>query len=148
MLKRLHGGSGLEVVGVVGHGLQSLPWRHDLVVRVGFADLAFAVDRVDREVAGSVEIEIGIEQLAVESVDGAGVVLRDMAVAHQLAKDGAVLGFDQRVVIGLPWPGFGEFNAQFFEPLGDVVVDVLRSGVGMKAADSKGKAVEQQRADW
>jgi hypothetical protein len=145
MLARLDGDSGLEVVGVVGDGLQSLPRRHDLVVGVGFAHLAFRVDPVDCEVAGPVEVEIGIEQLTVESIDGAGVVLRDMAVAHQLADDGAVLGFDQRIVIGLARPGFGEFNAQLFEQLGDVVVDILRSGIGMKTADGKGKAVEQQR---
>ncbi len=114
---------------------------------VGFANLAFGVDPVDREVAGPVEVEIGIEPLAVERVDGAGVVLRDMVVAHELADNGAVLGFDQRVVIGLARPGFGEFDAQLFEQLRDVVVDIFRAGIGMKAADGKWKAVEQQRDD-
>ena len=47
------------------------------------------------------EVEIGVELFGVEAIDGAGVVLRDMAVAHQLADDGAVLGFNQRIVVAM-----------------------------------------------
>ncbi len=87
----VHGEFGFEVICELGDGLQSIPRGHDLVVRVGLSDLAFGVDLVDREVAGSVEVEIGIELIGVEAIDRCGVVLRDMTVAHELVDDRAVL---------------------------------------------------------
>lgn len=81
-------------------------------MRTGFADLALGVDLIDREVTGPVEIEIGIELLGIEAIDRGSVVLRNMAVAHDLEDDRAVLGFGQGVVVGLAGLGFGEFHPQ------------------------------------
>ena len=108
--KSLHGEFGFEVICEVGDGLQPVPRGHDLVVRVGLSDLALGIDLVDRELAGPVEVEIGIELIGIEAIDRCGVVLRDMAVAHELADDRAVLGFGQGVVVGLSRPGLGELD--------------------------------------
>jgi len=55
---------------VLRAGLQAVARGHDLIVRLGFADFAFGIDGVDREVAGSVEIEIEIEHVGVEANRG------------------------------------------------------------------------------
>ena len=85
----------------IGDRFESLPRRFDLVVGIGFTDLAFGVDLVDCEVAGAVEIQIRIERLGIEAIDSGGVFLRDVAVAHDLADNRAVLAFGERVIVGL-----------------------------------------------
>ena len=71
---------------------------------IGFADLSLGISLVDGEVTGAVEVEIGIERFSIEAIDGSGVFLRDVAVSHGLADDGAVLAFGERIVIGLARP--------------------------------------------
>ena len=78
------------------------------------------------------EVEIGIEHLRIEAVDGSGVFLRDVAVAHGLAHDRAVLAFGERVVVGMTRARFGEFDAEFLKHSCGFIVDVLGSGVGME----------------
>ena len=89
---------------IVGDRLEALPGGHDLIVRIGFADLALDVDRVDGEEAGAMEVEGRILGFRVKIVDGGGVLLRDVAIAHDLANDRAVLAFDECVVVSLAWP--------------------------------------------
>ena len=54
------------------------------------------------------EIQVRIERLRIEAVDEAGMFLRDVTVAHELAYDRAVLAFGQGVVVGLTRVRFGE----------------------------------------
>ena len=49
--------------------------------------------------------------------------LRYVAVAHELADDGALFAFGQRVVVGLTGARLGELDAQFFQKRSDFVVD-------------------------
>src|SRR5271157_1422547 len=42
---------------------------------------------------GAMVVEIGIKVLGIEVMDGLGVLAGDVAVAHVLAHDGAILGF-------------------------------------------------------
>jgi hypothetical protein len=49
--------------------------------------------------ARSVQVEPGVEHLLVERMDGLGLFLRDVAVAHALSDDAGVLAVRQRVVI-------------------------------------------------
>jgi hypothetical protein len=42
-----------------------------------------------------------------------------------LADDGAVFGFDQRIVIGMAWAGLGELDEQLMESLCHPLVDVF-----------------------
>ena len=90
--------------------MQSFPRRHDLIVWIRFANLscgwprAIGVDGVDRKITGAVEVEIGIERVGVEIIDGRRIFLWNMAVAHGFADDRAVLAFSQCVIVGLAWP--------------------------------------------
>ena len=79
-------------------------------MRVGLADFSLCVDLVDGEVTGPVKVEIRIERLSVETIDGGGILLWDMAISHRLANDSAVLAFGQCVVIGLSRSRLGEFD--------------------------------------
>ena len=81
--------------------MQSLPRGHDLIVWIRFANLFFGVDGVDRKITGTVEVEIGIERVGVEIIDGRRIFLWNMAVAHGFADDRAVLAFSQCVIVGL-----------------------------------------------
>jgi len=56
-----------------------------------------------------------------------------------VANDSAVFGLHQAVVAALPGPALGLFDAQFFEQLGDGLVDELTAVVGVKAQDAKRK---------
>ena len=50
------------------------------------------------------EVEIRIKGCGIELIDGGGVFLRDVAVSHEFADDGAILALGQGVVVGLPGP--------------------------------------------
>ncbi len=50
------------------------------------------------------EIEVGIERVGVEIIDGRRIFLWNMAVAHGFADDRTVLAFSQRVIVGLARP--------------------------------------------
>lgn len=82
-----------------------------MVVGIGFSDLSFGVDFVNGEVTGAVEVEVRVEHFAIEAIDGGGVFLRDVAVSHGLADDGAVLTFGQRIIVRLARARLGEFDA-------------------------------------
>ncbi len=104
-------------------GFESFPRRHDLIVRIGFSDLPLGVDLVDGEIARAVEVEIGIEHLGIETIDGSSVFLRNVAVSHDLADDGTVLAFGERVIVRLARTRASKFDTQFFQKSGDFVVD-------------------------
>ena len=99
--------AGLEVILVGRDGFQSLPMRHDLIVWIGFSKLSFGVDGIDGEIARpagwhrAMEVEIGIEGVGIEIIDGHRIFLWDMAVAHGFTDDCTALTFRQRVVIRL-----------------------------------------------
>ena len=111
---------------------------------IGFSDLSLGVYVVDGEVTRSVEVEIGIERFGVEAIDGGGVFLGDVSVAHELADDSAVFAFGERVIVGVARARSGEFDAQLLQKSGDVVIDVLGSSIRMEAANFEWKALEQQ----
>ncbi len=145
VFKRLRSNAGFEVGLVIGDGLEALPRGHDLVVRVGFADLSLGIDLVHGKVAGPVEVKVGIECVGIKAVDGAGMLLRDVAVAHEFADDSAVLAFGQCIVIGLARTRAGKFDAQLFQKLGHFPIDIFSARVGMKPPNFKREALEQQR---
>ena len=70
-------------------------------------------------------------------------MLGDVAVAHELADDRPVFAFSERIVVGLPRPRLGEFDAQLLEQSSDVVIDILGARIGVKAANDKREAIEQ-----
>lgn len=56
-------------------------------MRVSFSDLSFGVDFVHGEVTRALEVAIGSERFPIEAIDGGSVLLRNVAVAHELAND-------------------------------------------------------------
>lgn len=63
--------------------------------------------------------------MLVEKVDGFGILLRDMAVAHVLAYDTGVFALSQGVAIAMTSTRFGLLDAQFIQQLGHIGVDVF-----------------------
>ena len=82
-------------------GLKLLPRGHDEPGRIGLADLALGVGGLLGKVAGPMEVEVGVERFGVKAIDVRGMLLGDMAVAHELAHHGTVLGLGQGIVVGL-----------------------------------------------
>lgn len=68
---------------------------------VGVGNFSLGIDLVHGKVAGVVEVEAGIEDIGINTVDGVGMFLRDVAVSHDFADDDAILAFGQSVAIGL-----------------------------------------------
>ena len=66
--KPLEGDAGLEIGFKFRHGFETIPRRYDLVVRIRFSDLALGVNYIDGKVTRSVEVDIGVECIAVESI--------------------------------------------------------------------------------
>ena len=80
--------------------------------------------------AGSVAVEVGVEALAGEGVDEAGMALRDVAVAEVFTNDGAFIRLGQRTMVALARACLGLFfNEQRVQELGDPVIDVFRGVV-------------------
>ena len=73
----------------------------------------FGIGLVAGEQAGSMEVEVGVEEVVAEGVEGGGVVLRDVGVAEQFAHDAAVFGFGQSVVVAAAGPAAGELDVEF-----------------------------------
>ena len=104
------------------------------------ADPALVVGLFAGEEAGPVEVEVGGEDLLIESVDLLGVAAGDVAVAEMLSDHGTVLAFDQRVVGAAARPRPGEcIDAQRLEQRGDFAVDELRAVVGVEAVQREGE---------
>ena len=53
--------------------------------------------------ARPVKVQIRIELIPVEVVNGVGMLGLDVKIAHVLADHGPVFGFHQGVVVGVPW---------------------------------------------
>ena len=77
----------------------------------------------------------------IKLVDPWRKTLRYMAITEYFSYDGAVFTVDQRIVIGLPRAGFGQFDAEFIQQFDDPFADVPRAVIGMKANDVKGKCL-------
>jgi hypothetical protein len=60
-------------------------------------------------------IQIRIQKLPIETVDGVGMAGIDVAIADVFADDSAVLGLHQAVVAALPGTAFGLFDQQLVE---------------------------------
>ena len=93
-------------------------------------------------------VQVGIEKLPIEAVDGVGVAGIDVSISHVLADDGAVLGLDQAVVAALPGTAFGLLDEQFVEQFGDGAVDELASVVGVEAEDAERKLAQHALQQW
>ena len=97
----------------MGDGFQSFPGRHDLVVRIGFFDLALRVQGVHGEItrtagwptrwprARAMEVQVRVEFLGVEVIDRRSLFLWTMAVTHSLADHRPVLAFRQGVIVSV-----------------------------------------------
>ena len=87
-------------------GTQILGWllepqegfERGLIPFVAVADADLGVDLGVGLGAGPVEVEIGVEVLSVEALDGLGVGGLDVAEADVLADDSSVIGLDQAAV--------------------------------------------------
>ncbi len=51
--------------------------------------------------------------------------LSDMQITQMFTDDGPVLGFDQRIIIGMAGTGLGEFDPQRVEQVSHLLVDVF-----------------------
>ena len=115
-------------------------WRSDPVEGVALARLAFLVGDFLGKQARAVEIDIRVEVRGAPGVDLGGETLGDMRVAQVLADDRTVLRLGEAIVVGMTRARLGEFGRALVEHTGHLVIDVLRSVVGMKAQDAKREA--------
>ena len=123
---------------------QTRQWSLHVLVAIALDDLALGADDLGGEQARAVQIEPRIEGFFVERVDGLGVLLRDVAVAHVLPDHAGVLALGQGVVVAVARARFGLLDAQLLQHQGDLAVDVLRAVVGVKALDLKRKLFDHQ----
>jgi len=110
--------------GHLRHAGQLLAGRPDQAHRVARARLAFRVRDAFREQTRPVDVDLRIQRLCPPEIHVGGVALRNMGVAQRCANHRAVLGFGQPVVVGRARTGWGAFDGQRVEPLGDLGVDV------------------------
>ena len=62
-------------------------------------------------------VDVGIQIVLMKLVDQRCPALTDMAIAKVFSYDGAILGFDQGIVIGLSGARFGQLDVQLFKSL-------------------------------
>jgi hypothetical protein len=97
--------------------------------------------------AGPMVVQIRVEMVSVEAVDGFGVGLVDVSVADVFADDPAVFGLDQAVVAALPRTAFGLLDLQLVEKMGGVAIDKLAAVVGVKAEDAERELAQHSLQD-
>jgi len=101
---------------------------------------AFAALLIDLEIrlgARAMVVQVPVQVLPIEAVDGVGVSGVDVAVADMFGDDRAVLGLHQSVVAALQGTAFGLLDEQLVKQLGDGAIDELRAVVGVEALDAK-----------
>ena len=72
--------------------------------------LAFIVDSRFRKAAWPMIIEIRVEMLHTELINGRGPFLGNMGIAEVVTHNGAIFSFHECIIIGMPRPGFGKFD--------------------------------------
>jgi hypothetical protein len=80
VFKALQSDVGSEVKGQGWQRFEFVERGHDELVRVALADLAFGIDLFGGEVAGAVEVDVGVEEVAAEGIDVAGEAPGNMRV--------------------------------------------------------------------
>lgn len=65
------------------------------------------------EEAGSVEVEVDVQEVPVELVEQHSTSPRDMGISQLFAQHSAVFGLHQAIIIAMSWSGFGEANQSF-----------------------------------
>ena len=66
-----------------------------------------------------------------------------VGMAEELAHHVAVLAYHQGIIVAVPGTGLGELDAQFFQPPGDLFIDVCRAVVGVEPQANE-RAARQQ----
>ena len=111
---------------------------------IALFDTAGGACDVDGEQARPVEVEERGEGVAQEGIDPGGEGGRDVDVAEPLSHDASVPGLDEGVVVRAPSAGLGEgADVELGEELGDAMVDVFRSVVGVAGLDGDGKGGDE-----
>ena len=117
---------------------QGLP--RSLVALVTDAFAALVIDLDIRLGARAMVVQIRIQILPIEVVDGVGVPRIDVAVTDVFADHRAVLGLHQPVVTALPGTAFGLLDQQLIKQPGDGGVDELAAVVAVDPEDGEGEA--------
>ena len=134
------GDAGPEEVFGAGKRLEPLVGCGDILLPVAAFDAAVGAGDLGGEVAGPVEVEEGAEAALEEDVDPGDEMVGDVDVAEPPADDGAVFGFDERVVVRVAGSGLREGgDVELVEQVGDLAVDVLASVVGVEGLDGEGE---------
>ena len=133
-----------EAVGVF-HRREGFERSFVLLIADAFA--SFGVDLNLRLGAGPMVVQIRVEMVSVEAVDGFGVGLVDVSLADVFADDPAVFGLDQAVVAALPRTAFGLLDLQLVEKMGGVAIDKLAAVVGVKAEDAERELAQHSLQD-
>ena len=127
----------------VGDGFEFLIGCHQGLVRIAFSLFPGLVGDSNREQTGPVIVDVGIEVSAVKVIEQAGLALRDVGMAEQLAHHVTVLAFHQGIVVAVPGTGLGKLDTQFLQQPGDPTVDVFRAVVGVEPQDDEREARQQ-----
>ena len=136
--------AGFEEAGGIGQGFEFFVGGGEVGVAVAFSQASFRVDDFGGEQARAVVVQKRREGIVVEVVDRWREAPGDVGVAEVFAYHGGVLALGQGVVVGAPGPGLGELaDVEFVEQVGDLVVDVFGTVVGVKALDDKGIGGDQ-----
>ncbi len=130
-----------QVLNWLGQGQQR--FQRGLIAAVMAPLPAFLVDFNLGLGAGTMVVEVGIEVFGIKAMNGLRVFAGDVAVAHVLADDGAILAFHQPVVVAVAGPAFGLLDQQLVQQSGHGLVDELAAVVGVKATNAEGKLAEQ-----
>jgi len=101
IIELLEGDAGLEERAGVWEGLELFVRGHHVLWAVAFDLFASVIGGDGGKMAWPMEVDAGVEMIAVEGVDEVGVLLRDVDVAEDFAHNGVVLAFGQCVVVGV-----------------------------------------------
>jgi len=105
--------SGAQELVWIFHRQQGFQWSLVALVADAFSPLEIDFDL--RLGAGPVVVQVGVEVVSLEAVDGLCVRRADVSVADVFADHRAVFGLDQAVVSRVAGAALGLFDAQFFE---------------------------------
>ena len=137
----------LAILTAIGEGLPRFLRRLHVPVVSARALLSRGIGDRLREEAGTVEGDVWVEVLRTERVALFGERLRDVRRSQVFPHHRTILGFRQRVVVGMPRAGRGDLEAQRLQQQGHRVIDVLGAIIRMESQDDKRKALQQRPDD-
>ena len=91
------------------------------------------------KITESVKIKKGNQVFSVKNIQFISPSLGNVYILVSFTNHGGILAFCQRIIIAMPWTWFSQFNMEFVEKFGQLMIYIFWAIISMKSFDVKSK---------